>query len=486
MANSSRILKKIILELLEKNNRNTLERILNKVHIGDLFTVFRQLSHKERIKLFQVIFDINTNIAINIFYDLDEDIQIDILRNIDKFKALIILLSMSTGELSKIVDKLPKSLQKELLNKLDVEDRKTLEKIISYGEDNIAPLISDEFVAVSEYRTVEETLNILKTVPEDVELLYVYIVDEKNHLVGVVSIKELLTAPSNAIVKDIANDKVIYITDISTKEEAIEIFKNYDLFILPVVSHNERILIGVIYIDDILDTLVEKTSESIFQLAGSGEEELFYSNQILKIVKLRAKWLVFSTSSEIMVALIIIFFARIFLSSDILNSKVNKFVNVEDFIIILSFIPLLAAMTGNINSQSYLIIMRGLITGRLQENLKDFVFFLLREIKVAFIFAFFISTTVSITSYAVYPHHLLWLVVGLALFINIILASFFGGLLPFLLYKLRKEPVYISNPLLLSINDIFSILVYLAIAYFLLKETSIIHFQSLKLLYLSL
>ncbi len=473
MTPNSKILKEILSKLLEKKNREALERILERVHAGDLFVVFRALSHSERIELFKILIDINLNKAMDIFYDLDEDIQIEILRNLKISQALLILLNLSTGELSRIIDKLPKNLQIELLNRLEEEDRKELEKIISYGEDNIAPLISEDYIAVQEDKTVEDALNIVKTSPDDIEIIYIYVVDEKNHIVGVVSVKELLTAPSNAIIKDVANSNVIVISDISTKEEAIEIFQRYDLFILPVVKHGEGILIGVIYIDDILDTLVEKTSESIFKLAGSREEELFYSNQVFKIVKLRSKWLTFSILFELIASFIIITFSKIFFKIDFFNEENREFVLVRDFIIILSFIPLLAAMTGNISSQASLILTRGILTGRLKENFKDFINFLFREVKVAFIFAFLTSTFVSLFAYIIYPHDLLSFIVGLALFINMLLAAIFGGLLPFIAYKLKKEPTYFSSPLILTINDIFAILIYLTIAYYLLKETSL-------------
>lgn len=472
MTPNSKILKEILLKLLEKKNKEALERILQRVHSGDLFIVFRTISQKERIELFKILIDTNPNKAIDIFSDLDEVLQVEILGNLEPSKALLLLKTLSTGELSRIIDKLPKNLQTALLSELEEETRKELEKIISYGEDNIAPLITEDYLAIQEDKTVEDALNLVKTAPDDIEIIYIYVVDDKNNIRGVLTIKELLNAPPNAIVKDIANSNVITITDTATKEEAIEIFQSYDLLMLPVVKEGEGKLIGVIHIDDILDALLEKTSESIFQLAGSKEEELFYSNQVFKIVKLRSKWLVFSILFELVASFIIITFSKIFFNVDFFSNENREIVLVKDFIIILSFIPLLAAMTGNISSQASLISTRGILTGRLKENLKDFINFLFREIKVAFIFALLTSAFVSLFAYFIYPHNLLSFIIGLALFINMILAAVFGGILPFIAYKIKKEPTYFSSPLILTVNDIFAILVYLAIAYYLLKETS--------------
>jgi len=465
MMPSEKVLKKLLIKLINKGDKKNLEKVLKKFYEGTIAVIFRHLSHEERIKLFKTLVDVDVLKASNVLYDLDEDIQIEILRNLDTDIAVLVLLKFSPGEIARILNKLPKNLRIALYSKLSEDFKKELEDFIKLGEDSIAPLISEDYIAVREDKLVSEALNLVRTAPKDIEVIYIYIVDDNQHLVGVISVRELLTAPENVLVKDISipSTEIIKINKKATKEEAIEIFQKYDLFVLPVVD-DENKLIGVIYIDDILDAITEKTSEDILKLAGSHEEEVFFhTGNILKVMKLRLFSFVIATAGELGASFIIIFFSKLVIS-DLTNNQ-----SVKDLIILLSFMPLLAAMTGNISSQASILTTRGIITGRLKENIRDFISFLKREIKIAFIFATLTAILVSLIAFATHPHHILSVIIGLALFINMILASLFGTLFPFIAYKIKKDPTIATNPIILTLNDIFSIIIYFSIAYLFLK-----------------
>ncbi len=441
------VFKETIKRLLYKNNIKALERILQKSHKGDIVAIFRHLNHQERVKTFQILMKVDLSKASDVLYDLDEDLQIEILRSLPVKDAVRILLTFSTGEIAPLIDKLPDEVRNQLLQKLDEEERKELEKYISYGGDSVTSLITEEYIAVTDDKTVEEVLNLLKTAPEDIELIYIYVVDKKGRLIGVVSIKELLTAPPNVQIKDIMKTDVIYIRTDATKEDAIEIFQRYDLLVLPVVDEEEK-LVGVIYIDDILDAITEKTTEEFFKMAGAQEEELFYTNQILKIAKLRLPWILVSVFGELISAFIISFFDF----------------TIKQYLPIIFFLPLVAAVSGNISSQSAIITARGLLTGKITENLKDYIHLLWREIKIAVILGFVISTIVGIVSVVWLSNHIVGVVVATSLFINIIIAAFLGGFLPFLMTKLGKDPTLATGPITLTLNDIIGVLIYLGTA----------------------
>jgi len=465
MLPSEKILKDLIIKLLKRDDKKNLERLIRKFYEGNIALVFRHLSHEERVKLFEILVEVDALKASNVLYDLDEDIQIEILRNLDIDIALVVLLKFSPGEIAKILSKLPKDLRLALYSRLSEDFKKELEDFIKLGEDSIAPLISEDYIAVKEYSLVKDALNLIRTAPKDIEVIYIYLVDDKEHLVGVVSIKDLLTASENVLVRDISlpSTEIIKINKKATKDEAIDIFRRYDLLMLPVVD-DENKLIGVIYIDDILDAITEKTSEDILKLAGSHEEEIFFhTGDIFKVMKLRLFSFVIATAGELGASFIIIFFSKLVIPNLIENQAI------KDLIILLSFMPLLAAMTGNISSQASILTTRGIITGRLRENIRDFISFLKREIKIAFIFATITSIIVSLIAFATHPHHVLSIIIGLALFINMILASLFGTLFPFIAYKIKRDPTIATNPIILTINDIFSIIIYFSIAYIFLK-----------------
>ncbi len=470
MMPSEKILRNLVIKLLNKGDRKNLEKLLKKFYEGNLALIFRHLSHEERIKLFKILVEVDVLKASNVLYDLDEDIQIEILRNLDTDIAVLVLLKFSPGEIARILNKLPKNLRIALYSKLSEDFKKELEDFIKLGEDSIAPLISEDYIAVREDKLVSDALNLVRTAPKDIEVIYIYIVDDKNHLVGVVSVRELLTAPENVLVKDISipSTEIVKINKKATKDEAIDTFQRYDLFVLPVVD-DENKLIGVIYIDDILDAITEKTSEDILKLAGSHEEEIFFhTGNIFKVMKLRLFSFIVATAGELGASFIIIFFSSLVISSDLTKNQ-----SVKDLIILLSFMPLLAAMTGNISSQASILTTRGIITGRLRENIRDFISFLKREIKIAFIFATLTAILVSLIAFATHPHHILSVIIGLALFINMILASLFGTLFPFIAYKIKRDPTIATNPIILTLNDIFSIVIYFSIAYLFLRELNL-------------
>lgn len=446
MTPSLEVLKEVLKKLLNKGNYKTLERLLEKTHPGDIAAVFRYLDRRERLKTFEILVEKDIKKASDVLYDIDEDIQIEILRSLDTKDAVKVLLNFSAGEIAEIIDKLPEKLQNEVLSSLKEEEREEIKKYLQQ-EDSIAPLISDEFVSVREDITVQEALEYIKSLPEDFDVIYIYVVDDKNRIVGVISLKELLSSPTNALMKDVMNREVISIRDDSTKEDAIEIMRRYDLLSLPVVDEEDR-LIGIISIDDILDVMTEKTTEEVLKLAGATEEEIFFTDNILKVAKLRLPWFLVAIVGELITAFIISRFEF----------------TIRQFLPIIFFIPLVAALSGNISSQSAIIVARGIITEKISENLKDFLYVVFREVRVAGIIALISTFIVGAVSSLWLSNHILGVVVGIALFFNILLASFSGSILPFVFYKLDLDPNLATNPLILTLNDIFGILIYLTVA----------------------
>jgi len=443
---SLEVLKETVKRLIDKGNYKALERILEKSHKGDIVSIFRYLDHQKRVKLFQILMEIDLEKASDVLYDLDEDLQIEVLRALPINQATRILLTFSTGEISEIIDKLPEKLQNAVLSKLEEEEREEIQKYISY-KDSIAPLISEDYISLLENKTVEDAINAYKTSPFDIDIAYIYVVDKKNRLIGVVSIKDLLNSPPNVQLKDIMNRDIISLPEDASKEDAIEIMKRYDLLSVPVVNE-EEVLIGVIYIEEILDALSEKTTEEFFKFAGATEEELFYTSQILKIAKLRLPWLLASAIGELLAAFIISMFDY----------------TIAQFLPIIFFLPLVIAISGNISSQSAIITTRGLSTGQITEYTKSFISTLLKEIRVALIIGVIISVIVGVVAFLWISNHVLGIVVAVALLFNMLFAALIGGSLPFILSKLGKDPSLATGPLTATFSDVIGVLVYLTIA----------------------
>ena len=207
-------------------------------------------------------------------------------------------------------------------------------------------------------------------------------------------------------------------------------------------------MIGVISIDDVLDVITEKTTEEFLKIAGATEEEIFFTGNVLKVANLRLRWFLVTIVGELITAFIISQFE----------------LTIKQYLPIVFFIPLIAALSGNISSQSAIIVARGLITERIHDSLKDFLFVLFRELKVAAIIALVSSVLVGIVATLWLSTHIIGIVVALALFFNIVLASLSGSILPYIFYKLDQDPNLATSPLILTLNDIFGILIYLTLA----------------------
>lgn len=441
------VLKDTIVKAIGKNDHKTLERVIVKSHKGDIAEVVRYIPRNDRIKLFSFLMKLDLKKAYQVFIDLDEEMQVDILRGLHHKEAINFLVELPASDIARIIENLPQEVKNGILEKLEDEERKKLEKILHEGEDTVASIVRQDYIWMMEDITVEQAIESIKNEQTETEIVYIYIVDEKKRLVGVISPVELIKAPQNAMLKDIMVRDLILAKENQTKEEAIELFRRYDLYILPVVDEDE-VLKGVIYIEDILDVISEKTTEDFFKMAGAQEEEMFYSNRIMKIAKLRMPWLLIATLGEFVTAFIISGF---------------RF-TIEGFLPIIFFIPMVAALSGNISSQAAIITARGLSTGKLSENISDYMYSIIKEFKVAVIVGFAISLVVGSVSFVWISNHMLGIIVGFSMFFSIAVAALTGSLIPYITYKLNKDPTLATGPITLTINDIISIAIYLGIA----------------------
>jgi len=305
------VLKETLKRAIGKRDYKTIEKIIIKTHKGDIAEVFKHLNKEERKILMLTLIKSNIQKAADVFQDLEEDIKSELLRNLSSKDLTNLLNNLPVNEIVKIIDHIPDDVRDIILKNLEkkkVEELEELEQLLITNEDNIASIIREDFLSINENITVYEALEIVKNTDKEIEILYIYVGDDKNRLIGVVSLKDLITSPSNILVKDMMIRELITVSINATKEETIDIFKRYDLYILPVINDEEE-LVGVVYIQDIIDVISEKTTEDFFKMAGAKEEELFYQDKTFKIAKLRMPWLLTATFGEFITAIIISFFS---------------------------------------------------------------------------------------------------------------------------------------------------------------------------------
>ncbi len=441
------VLKETIKRLILKHDYKTLEKLLSKTHKGDIAEVLKYLSKEERFYIVNTLVKTNTDKASEVFTDLEEDIKAEILRNLNSKDLLPLLVNLTSSEIIKILDLMPEDTKSFILKNLQEDKLQEINMIVSKEEDSIATVVSKDYIALFENTTVSEALEIIRQSLEDIEVLYIYVVDDKNRLVGIVSFKDILNNAANINLKDIMNRDLIFVNINQTKEEVIDIFKRYDLYMLPVVDDDD-VLQGVVYVQNILDVISEKTTEDFFKMAGAQEEELFYQDKTFKIAKLRLPWLLAATFGEFITAIIISFFRY----------------TIEQFLPIIFFLPMVAALSGNISSQAAIITARGLKEGRLSENIYDYIQSVIKELKVSLVLGLIIGIFVGFVSSLWISNHKLGMIVGIALFFSMFIAGLLGSLVPYLMDRFGKDPTLATGPIVLTLNDIVGISIYLIVA----------------------
>jgi magnesium transporter len=310
-----------------------------------------------------------------------------------------------------------------------------------------------EFVSILSSWSVEEAIAHLRKVALEAEIIhYVYVIDDKNCLVGVLSAKDLLIAKDKTLVKDIMSKNVIQVRVETDQEEVARIISKYDLLAIPVVDGEDHIL-GIVTVDDIVDVITEEATEDIYKSAGVSNIEgapLIVAS-VFNLVKTRLPWLIISLLGGLVAGSIIGFFEG----------------TLEKVIVLAMFIPVIMDMGGNVSTQSSTIFVRGIATGEIPIS-KIWPYFL-REIKIGAAIGMFSGILLAIIAALWLDFPMLGVVVGISLFSTIVVAASVGILVPLIVHRFKFDPALAAGPFVTSIKDVTGLLIYFTIAVILLE-----------------
>lgn len=306
-------------------------------------------------------------------------------------------------------------------------------------------LMKKGYIALQESYTVEEAiLHLRQNVQGKTNIHYLYIVNQQHQLTGVLSIRELLGASGEQKITEVMiRDIISFPTDLD-QEEAAQIFREKDLVSIPVVN-KKQVLIGIIHVEDILDVVWQEADEDIEKLFVSGKEIDFRTNPLTAAFR-RLPWL------------IILLFIGLLSGSIIEGFEAT----LEAVVALAFFMPMIAGMTGNTGTQSLAIIVRGLVSEKLDS--KSTVKLLLRELTVGVVIGITCGVIIAIIAYFWQGSMVLGLVVGGSLLATLIIGTIAGTIIPLILHKFKMDPAIASGPLITTINDILSLLIYFGIA----------------------
>ena len=437
------ILLDTVRKLIRRGASPNLTKVIGKSHPADIAHLFRYLDPKEQKILFNLIEDPET--AAYVLSEVDHASGALLLEQIDKETITEVLQEMPYDDAVDIIRNMPEELAEEILTIMQDEDSEEIEQLLLYDEDTAGGIMSTEIFSLDQELTVREAIEAVQGA-EDVEMVfYLYVTDEHNHLVGVLSLRQLLTVSPNKRLKDIMTRDVISVRTDMDQEEVAQLVAKYNILAIPVVDDTNK-LMGLITVDDVIDVMRQEATEDIYKMAGASEEELLFGNRSFQIARLRLPWLITNLFGGIVTGYLMWLFKA----------------TLAEVLALISFIPVITGMGGNVGGQSSTIVVRGFATGRIDFTTLRQVFF--KELRVGMIMGCVCGVTVGLVALVWHHNPFLGLVVALAMVAAMTVAACMGVLAPSFFKKIGIDPAIASSPFVQTANDITGILIYFGTA----------------------
>jgi len=441
-------------ELIKNKRWRVLKDIISTWHAADIADLFREIDAKDRAIILRLL---SQKLQSEVFSYLDSDIQEGILKSLANDHIKSIIMELEPDDRTELFEEMPPELTRKLINLLSPEERKVALQLLGYPEDSVGRLMTPAYVALKDYWTVEKAMEHIRKFGKDAETIdMVYVVDDKWHLLDDILIRRLILANPDQTVRSIMDHECVSITANSDQEEAIKVFEKYDLVALP-VTDSEGHLLGIVTVDDIIDTLREEQTEDFtkFSAIKADNVGLDFITRIKevplrKIFRARIAWLFTLLIMDLITGGIIQGFEE----------------TIAKYVVLVTFLPVLVDTAGNAGSQSATLVIRALALGTVK--MRDWAYLLGRELLVAGALGVTMGLGISIMGIIRGRSILIAQVVVLAMIINVIVGSLIGVLLPFIFIKLKKDPATASTPLITTLADIIGTGIFLGIAYLML------------------
>ncbi|MFS0865195.1 magnesium transporter [Fredinandcohnia sp. 179-A 10B2 NHS] len=377
--------------------------------------------------------------------EIDENEYEELLSEMNPTFVADMLAQMYADDAVDVLNELDKEQVASYLTIMDDDAAGEIKQLLHYEEYTAGSIMTTEYVAIHSNQTLRSAMAILKKeAPRAETIYYVYVVDEEKHLVGVISIRDLLVTDDDTMVHEVMNDRVVAVSVSEDQEEVARKMRDYNFLAVPVVDFQNHLL-GIITVDDIIDVMEEEASDDYSKLAGITDVDSGDKN-ILSSAKKRLPWLIILSFLGMMTA-----------------SLIGRFEDTLDQVAILAvFIPLIAGMAGNTGTQALAVAVRRIAIGEDEEENK--LMLIAREAGTGVITGAICGAIIMLIVYFWKGDFFLGLLVGFSIFITLIVATLAGALVPLLMHRFKIDPAVASGPFITTINDIISILIYFGLA----------------------
>lgn len=430
--------------LLEKNNYQGAKSLLIPVQPVDIAEAIEGLPESMQAIAFRLLPKI---VAIDVYEHLDSSVQFSLLQKFKHQEVLDIVDQMSPDDRAKLFDELPAKVVGRLYTQLSPREREATALLLGYNEHTAGRIMTPEYISLKENLTAGQAIERIRGLASTSEVVYyIYVIDVSRHLVGTVSLRDLVIALPEQRLNEIMTTDLVSVETDTDQEEVAKLIQRYDLLALPVVDHEKR-LVGVVTVDDILDILQQEATEDIYALGGlQSDKDNYFQLNLLTVARKRVTWLFVLLLTNTITATII-------------NSQQDF---LQQAVALTAFIPLLTGTGGNVGAQSSTVVIRGLNTEQIKALGTTHV--ILREALAGALLGLVLGSVATVWSYFLQGNLMVAFSVGISLVAIAILASVSGSCLPFLFRTLGFDPALMSAPFITTAVDVLGVLIYFQIA----------------------
>ena len=437
-------IEEIIDNLIKEKKYTELKEKLKEMKSADISGIIDDMNKEDAVIIFRLLSKEKAGMT---FSYMETDMREKLIQSFTDSELKNILDQLFMDDTVDLIEEMPSNVVTRILKNVNKNDRKIINELLKYPDDSAGSIMTTEFIDLKEQMTVEDALERIRKIGTDSETIYTcYVLDQKRKLKGIIGIKELLLAKENTLVSDLMETNIILVNTLEDKEEVAKKFDKYDLYALPVVD-NENRLVGIVTVDDAINVLQDEVEEDFEKMAAmQPNEDGYFETSVFKHAKNRILWLLILMLSSA-------------ITGGIITNYENAFAAVP---LLVAFIPMIMDTGGNCGSQSSTLIIRGLATDELE--LKDIFKILWKEIRVAVVVGLILTLVNGLRIFVQYKSLQLALTVGLSITVTVIMSKTIGCLLPLIAKKLKLDPAIMAAPLITTIVDILSILLYFQIA----------------------
>ncbi|MFA1818818.1 magnesium transporter [Virgibacillus oceani] len=432
-----------IIHAVQQEDYIQFRRYFLELHPTDQIEIFNSFTKKQREAIYHYL---SPDEFSEIFERLEFEKQQEIILELNEQYSSEMFNVMPADNAAYFLQEIPGDKAIEILDKMDPVEASEVKELLSYPAETAGAIMTKEVYRISSSDTASSVIEKLRKEPPDAETIYyLYVVDEHEKLVGVLSLRELITANETKCIEDIMSTRVVSVDVQMDQEDVALLMHKYDFLAMPVVSKNQTLL-GIITVDDVMDVMEEEATEDFGEIsAAKGATDVSVS--AFAAAKKRVPWIIMLMLFGLVTAEVIGFFEE----------------TLEAIVLLAAFIPLIMDAAGNVGTQSLAVAVRGLALGTIQKGSLGRM--VRREFATGLMLGLTCMIVLGITINLIYQGNaMLAFIVGISIFITLSISTIIGATVPLVINKLKLDPAIASGPFITTINDIIGLLIYFSIA----------------------